>query len=341
MKILKGLGFTILILGLIYLVLALFGPSKMHVERSIMIKTNAATVYNEINTIKHWQMWSYWDNIDPNMKSTYEGPESGVGAKHMWTSEHENVGNGSLTIKKSEPTTLIECDLEFEGMGVSTSGWSIKDTADGVMVTAYMNAETPFLMRGMMLFMDMDKMLGPDFEKTLAGLQKHCETLGSTEMVAEIHIEATTVAAMKVLLINDSCDDKEIGNKLGACYGEIQEEMAKQGLTQAGDVFAIYNKVDMRADNSMYFWMDVGIPVDKAAKSAGRVTYKELSGGNVVRGDHYGAYEATGVSHEAISKWIEANGKTVTGAPWEVYVTDPGKEPDQSKWLTQIYYPVQ
>lgn len=341
MKILKGLGITILVLGVVYLVLALFGPSKMHVERTTLINSSAGTVFNEINTLKQWQMWSYWDNIDPNMKSTYEGPESGVGAKHLWTSTNDSVGNGSLTIKKSEPTSLVECDLEFEGMGVSTSGWSIKDTAGGVLVTAYMDGETPFLFRPMMLFMDMEAILGGDFEKTLAGLKKHCEALGSPEMVAEINIEATTMPVMKVMLINDSCNDQEIEGKLGACYGEIQTEMGKQGLTQSGNVFAIYNKVEERDGGSWYFWMDVGIGVDKPGKSAGRITYKELPGGNVVRGDHYGAYDATPASHEAINKWIEANGKTITGSPWEVYVTDPGTEPDQSKWLTEIYYPVQ
>jgi hypothetical protein len=185
MKILKGIGFTIIILGVIYIVLALFGPSKMHVERSTMINASSGTVYNEINTIKEWQTWSYWDNIDPNMKSTYEGPESGVGAVHHWTSENDSVGNGMLTVMKSEPTSLVECKLEFEGMGEAISGWKISDTTGGVKATAYMDSDVPFMMRPMMMFMNMDAMLGPDFEKSLSGLKSRCESISPATPAAE------------------------------------------------------------------------------------------------------------------------------------------------------------
>ena len=92
--------------------------------------------------------------------------------------------------------------------------------------------------------MNMDEMLGADFEKTLAGLKKHCEALPSAEMVAEISIEATTMAAIKIMTIADSCDEKQIGEVLGKSFGEVGAEMKKQGLTQAGAVFAIYNKVN-------------------------------------------------------------------------------------------------
>jgi effector-binding domain-containing protein len=341
MRILKGIGIGLVLIIAVYVILALFGPSKVHVERSTMINASAATIYNEINTLKNWKSWSYWDNIDPNMQSTYEGPEAGVGAKHIWKSENDSVGNGSLTITKSEPNTFVETTLEFEGMGTSVGGWKIADTTGAAKVTTYMDMEIGFLFRPMMLFMNMDEMLGKDFEKSLQNLKAHCEALPSPEMTAEINIEATTMPAMKILYITDSADEKSISQKLGESYGAIQAEMAKQGLTQTGAVFAIYNKVDYRPDGSMHFVMDIGIPVDKAGKNAGNIKYMETAGGNAVRGDHYGPYEATPASHEAMDKWMKNNGKVVTGGPWEVYVTDPGVEPDQSKWLTQIYYPVQ
>lgn len=341
MKILKGLGIVVGLLLAVYLILALIGPSKMHVERTIMINSSSETVFNEINTLTHWKSWSYWDNIDPNMKSTYEGPEAGVGAKHMWESTNDSVGKGSLTIVKSEPNTLIECDLSFEGMGTSTSGWSIKDTAGGVLVTAYMDGETPFLFRPMMLFMDMDAMLGSDFEKTLAGLKKHCESLPSPEMTAEYVMENVMIPVWKLFTIQDSATSVDIGEKLGALYGEIGAEMQKQGMTQAGAPLAIYDRVEYNPDGSMKFWFKAGIPVDKAGKNAGRVMYWESTAGNAVKCNYYGDYAETGACHEAIDKYITDNGKTINGGVWEVYVTDPGTEPDTMKWLTEIYYPVQ
>lgn len=341
MKILKGIGITVVLLVAVYLILALFGPSSMHVERSIMIDASSETVFNEINSLKQWKSWSYWDNIDPNMKSTYEGPESGVGAKHIWTSEHDSVGNGSLTVKTSQPNTLVECDLAFEGMGTSTSGWHLKDTAGGVLVTATMDGETPFLFRPMMLFMNMDEMLGKDFEATLAGLKKHCESLPSPEMTAEYVMENAMTPAWKLLTIQDSATSETISQKLGELYGEIMGEMAKQKLTQAGAPVAIYDNVAYNPDGSMKFWFKAGIPVDKAGKNSGRVMYWENTPGNAVKCNYYGDYAKTDECHEAIDKYITDHGKTINGGVWEVYVTDPMVEKDTAKWLTEIYYPVQ
>jgi len=282
MKILKGIGIVVVLLLAVYLILCICGPSKMHVERSVVINQKAEVVFNEINTLKQWKLWSYWDNIDPNMQSTYEGPESGVGAVHKWTSENDSVGNGSLTIKTSTPNSLIECDLAFEGMGTSTSGWAITDTAGGVKVTVYMDGETPFMFRAMMMFMNMDEMLGKDFEATLAGLKKHTESLGSSDV--EYVMEETKSPALKLLMIADSAMNvTELGEKLGALYGEILAEMAKQNLTEASAPVGIYDKVEYMADGSMKFWFKAGIPVDKEGKSAGRITYWESTAANAIK----------------------------------------------------------
>jgi effector-binding domain-containing protein len=342
MRILKGIGIVVGLLLAVYLILAIFGPSKMHVERSLWIDQKSEVVFNEINTLKQWKNWSYWDNIDSNMVSNYEGPESGVGAKHTWTSEHEQVGNGSLEIKTSTPNTLVECDLTFEGMGTSTSGWALKDTANGTLVTVYMDGETPFLFRPMMMFMNMDEMLGADFEKTLAGLKKHTEGLESPSMMAEYVMEMGMTPALKLLTIADSAATvAELGEKLGALYGEISAEAEKQGMHQAGAPVAIYDKVEYLQNGDMKFWFKAGIPVDKAGKNSGRIMYWESETGNAVKCNYYGDYMNTGACHEAIDKYITDNSKTVSGPVWEVYVTDPGAEPDTAKWLTEIYYPVQ
>lgn len=340
MKIIKRIALVFGILIGIYLIIGLFTPSKAHIERTLFMQVNSTTVFNEINTLTHWKSWSYWDNIDPKMKSEFEGPESGVGAKHLWESTNDSVGKGSLTITKSEPGKFVETELWFEGMGTSVGGWKIRDTTGGVLVTTYMDVEFPFYAGPMLLFMNMDKALGGDFEKSLYALHEHCKSLSSADRIAEIRIEATTMPPMKIMTISDSCYESEISMRLGMLYGEIGAEMNKQGLTQAGAPFGIYHVVTTK-DTVMYFRFEAGIQIDKPGKSNGRVEYKETTGGNVVKGLHYGPYDKTPTSHDQLSKWILANGKTVTGSPWEVYVTDPGAEPDPAKWLTEIYYPIQ
>jgi effector-binding domain-containing protein len=341
MKILKRIGIVLGVLVGIWVILALFAPAKVHVERTTMVNAPSNVVFEQVNTLGNWKSWSYWDNIDKvTMKDSFSGPPAGVGAVHYWDSPNDSVGKGSLTITKSEPNSFVETTLYFDGMGTSVGGWKMKDTAGAVQVTTYMDMESPFLMRPMLLFMNMDEMLGGDFEKSLAGLKGVAEASAKAAPTSDVKIEATTVEPMKVMTIMDSCTSANISEKLGALYGEIGEAMKKQNLNQAGAPFAVYHKVTTNADGSMNFVLQAGIQVDKPGKTDGRVKYWETPAGNVVKAWHYGTYEATAQTHELIDAWMTKNGKTADGSPWEVYVTDPGVEKDPSKWLTEIYYPV-
>ncbi len=341
MKILKRILLVLGILLGIWIIIALFVPAECHIERSTVINAPAATVYAQVNNFHNWKSWSYWDNIDTvTMKDSFAGPEAGVGAAHYWDSPNKNVGKGHLVITKSEPNTFVETELFFDGMGSSLGGWKMMDTVGGTKVTTYMDMISPFFMRPMILFMNMEKMLGGDFEKSLAGLKRVSEAKANEAPVSNVKIEATTVGTMKMMSIMDSCTSADISAKLGALYGEILAANAKQNLKQEGAPFAVYHKAVNNPDGSMFFVLQAGIPVDKAGKTDGRVKYWEAPSGNVVKGSHYGSYDSTPITHQAMDKWMVANGKTVVGAPWEVYVTDPGVEKDPSKWLTEIYYPV-
>ncbi len=341
MKIVKRIALVLGILVGIWIIIALFVPAACHIERSTVINAPAATVYEQVNSFHNWKSWSYWDNIDKTtMKDSFAGPEAGVGHTHYWDSPNKSVGKGHLVITKSEPNSFVETELFFDGMGSSPGGWKMMDTVGGTKVTTYMDMESPFFMRPLMLFMNMEKRLGGDFEKSLAGLKRISEAKANETPVSNVKIEATTVEPMKIMSIMDSCTSADITQKLGALYGEIFTANAKQKLTQQGAPFAVYHKAVTNPDGSMFFVLQAGIPVDKAGKTEGRVKYWETPAGNVVKGSHYGSYESTPKTHEQMDKWMAANGKTVDGAPWEVYVTDPGVEKDQSKWLTEIYYPV-
>ena len=162
MKILKKITIALLIIFGLYLIISLFLPSSIKIERTATINASASVVFEQINTLKNWKSWSYWDNIDTTMISIYTGAESGLTAKHSWESKDENVGKGSLTIIESKPDSLIVTELAFDGMGTSIGGWKIKDTIGGVIVTTYMNIEMGLLGRifpGLM----MESWLGGDF----------------------------------------------------------------------------------------------------------------------------------------------------------------------------------
>jgi len=334
MKLLKRIGIAILSLIALAVVFSFFLPSKVHVERSIVIGSSPEVVFEQINILKNWEKWSPWHQIDTAMKLQYEGPESGTGAIYKWESTHPNVGNGSLTISASVPFDSIISIMDFMENGKATGSYKFEKVENGTKVIWGMDSDMGMNPIGKYFGLMMDKMVGADFERGLTNLKTICESMPETSN--QLKIEATTIQAQPYLSIKAKTTPAEIPNVLGQLYGEIQAAAAKQNLTVTGQPFAIYYSFSPESVE-----LEAGIPVSSIGKSEGNIIASEIKAGNVVLAHHYGPYEATEASHGSIDKYVTENKKTVIGAPWEVYVTDPSTEPDQSKWYTQIYYPVQ
>lgn len=334
MNIVKKILIVLIVLFGIFILVSLFLPSKVKVERSIFINAPGSVVFEQINNFHNWPKWSYWDNIDPEMKSTYQGPESGIGAKHLWTSANKNVGTGSIVIVESKPNSLVMTDLEFEGMGTSHGGWTIKDSANGSQVTTFMEMDMGFFGRIMGLMMD--GMLGSDFEKTLEGLKKHCESLPVTPAVSPISVEPTITPEQLLATYKTTTNLQNISTDIGSSYHKIGEFMEKNKLEITGPVLAFYHGFSPEKIE-----MECAIPINKEVKGDGTINVIKMPAGNAVVAHYYGPYEGTKDAHAAIDTYLKENNKKVIGAPWEVYVTDPGIEKDTAKWLTEIYYPVE
>ena len=330
-----GLGFFGLLVLLV--LVAFLIPGKVHVERSLVIKADAEPVYSQVNTLKNWEKWSPWHQIDPKMELAYAGPASGTGASYSWTSNHDQVGNGTLTIAETQENQFIKTAMNFGDMGTSFATYKFEPVADGTKVTWAMDsdcADMPwqFYVPSKYMTFFMDDMLGKDFEKGLNNLKSVVE---STPAAPAFSVEEKTIPATQVLTIKAVCSQEELPEKLGELYGQIAAEMQKNKLEFAGQPFAIYHKYDPKAIE-----FEAGIPVNKAGKSSGKIVAKELKSGPVAMIAHYGKYEGTYNAHMFMDQWLTQNQKQVSGSPWEVYVTDPMKEKDPAKWLTEVYYPL-
>jgi hypothetical protein len=155
-----------------WLILSTFSPSSVRVTRTQEIYAPADSVFNQFNTIKNWKNWSYWERADSGMVSNYKGPDSGVGAVHQWQSEE--MGNGSITIIESTRPTSIKYELVLEGMSPSIGSVSLMGRGNDLVVTMELQMALPFMFRPFGLLAD--RMIGPDFEDSLTGLKKICDT---------------------------------------------------------------------------------------------------------------------------------------------------------------------
>jgi len=329
----KAFKLTLYVLaGIIILVLlvALFLPANKTVSSSYNMNAPAKTVFDQVNNFKNWENWSPWAD-DTTMVNTYEGPDSGVGAKSSWISEQS--GNGSQTIIESQPFKFIRNELDMGGGSKAESSWEFIESDSGTMVTWSLILKDLGYPFGRYFGLFAGKMMDPFFEKGLMQLSQLVEKLPKWKTTG---IEQTTLDSIPCLQIYDSCLITEFSTKMGQCYGVISQSIAKQQATFAGAPFAIY----LSWNPEGYIPMILGIPVNKPLKSSGRVRAAYTPSGKVLKAIHQGSYDLSGETHAVIDAYINDNQLIMNGAPWEVYITDPMTEPDTVKWLTEIYYPL-
>lgn len=145
--------------------------STYTVTRSATIPAPASAIFPYVNSFHEWTQWSPWESVDNNLQRTYSGTESGVGAKYAWTGNRK-AGAGTMEIIKSDEPGSINIRLEFTKpfKAVNPTSFTFTPDGSGTRVTWTMTGENTGLGKVFALFMNMDKMVGGDFEKGLASL---------------------------------------------------------------------------------------------------------------------------------------------------------------------------
>ena len=167
-------GIVVVVAGVVLLVAT--RPAEFSVTRSATMSAPAATVHALVNDFHEWSKWSPWEHRDPNMTRTYDGTDAGKGAEYRWSGD-KNVGEGMMRITESVPPELILIHLEFIKPFKATNTTECKFTPEdgGTKVTWSMMGRNNFMAKAMSLFMDMDKMIGKDFEQGLADMKAAAE----------------------------------------------------------------------------------------------------------------------------------------------------------------------
>jgi uncharacterized protein YndB with AHSA1/START domain len=171
-KILIGIA---VIVGAFVVIVAL-QPSDFRIVRSSTIAAPPATVFAQVNDFHKWEAWSPWAKLDPAAKSSFDGPAAGKGATFRWAG-NEEVGEGSMTITESRPSDLIRIKLEFlkPFAATNTAEFTFKPEGNQTVVTWSMFGTNNFIAKAFCLFINMDKMVGGQFEKGLASMKSVAE----------------------------------------------------------------------------------------------------------------------------------------------------------------------
>jgi uncharacterized protein YndB with AHSA1/START domain len=160
----------------VVLILAMIKPDRFRVERAAAIKAPPETIFALIEDFHRWRIWSPWEDRDPAMKRTFEGAERGKGAVYAWDG-NRNVGAGRMEILKAASPSNVVIKLDFikPFEGHNTAEFTITPQGGATNVAWAMHGPAPVMHRIMQVFMNLDSMIGKDFEAGLANLKKAAE----------------------------------------------------------------------------------------------------------------------------------------------------------------------
>jgi len=326
---------TIVSLAIAGAVFAACNPTPYEVKREILIDAPVDVVYAEVNNFKNFVVWSPWEDMDPEMTKTYEGPDDGVGAKYSWVG-NDSVGTGYMEITESVPNQRVVSNLVFtepwESESVNT--WTLEDTPEGTKAIWTVKGELPAAMFWMGQE-DMDETMGPTFD----------DGLGRLKAIAEAKVpespftaEERDVTAQPYFFVTDEVSWSDIGpDYFDTRYGKIMAHLGADSGTVTAPPFAIYHVWDEENQKAK---ISVGMASSSAKKAKGEINKDMTYNGKTLMVQHFGDFANTETAHIFLVEEIEKKGYEIAGSPWEVYVTNPAQEPDTMKWLSEIYYPV-
>lgn len=174
----------ILVAGALLLLLLFFmaarKPDTFIVRRSIDIKASDEAIFGLIVDFRQWPKWSPWETLDPNLKRRLSGSEAGRGAVYEWEGDRK-VGAGRMEIVDAIPHSRIDIRLTFlkPFSADNRTLFAITPVNGASHILWEMSGDSNFAFKLMDLAMNMDKVVGRDFDKGLAALKAEAERSSS------------------------------------------------------------------------------------------------------------------------------------------------------------------
>lgn len=323
--ILAGLIVVLLLIGFVL-------PGKLEVTKSISIQAPASAVFEEINDLKRWETWQYWNTLDPtDMKIKYGEKTVGTGASYSWDSPVLNTG--TITLTESIPDKSVAITMDFDG-NPANGVYALEPDGENTKLNLnfYSDAGMNPIGRWINVFMK------GEIEKSFDYAGEKIKTIAEAKPKFTYVITEENLPAISYVGIMHTMSPKDpvaISAQMAKMYGELETMLKKAKVEVTGYPFALYPSY---TEESMD--MICAMPVAPDAKLPAKYKVETLEGGNMIKGIYKGDYNNLMALHMELDQYLQYKKLTMNGAPIEVYVTDPMLEKDTSKWITEIYYPI-
>lgn len=330
MKALKILVIILVVLVAIVVVPTFFMPSEMVVEHSHILKAQPEVIWDQVNCLENWEKWDVWHQ-DTNMVGTYSGPACGVGAMNSWTYKNTDDG-GSQIIKESKPFEYLKTYLDFMEMGSAESEMFLEKVDEGTKLTWNLKTSKAGIMMKWINALMVKPGVTKSYTEGLENLDKLTENMTVAPKFVTGPIEVKNVESMNALAIRSEVGGEGIADAMDSAIGLL---MGYAGANLVGPPFSIW--YEWEAETMVF---DNAVPVMPGIVAKDNMKLIQTYAGKTIYTKHTGSYESTQYSWEAMGKYLEENQLETNGNPFEVYMTNPETEPDQSKWVTELYWPI-
>jgi effector-binding domain-containing protein len=326
---------ALLFLLLVVVVIGFFLPSKVHLERSIEINRNPATIFKVINSLNNFNKWSPWYEYDVNAEYTLTGAKTGVGSKLSW-SGNDKIGTGSNEIIESKLDSYIKTKFFFgKSEKPAFSMISLLPQDETTKVTWAFNNDFGYNVFYRYFGLVLEEMIAPDYEKGLKYLKKHAESLPLYDY-SNISITETQAQGAYAYRSQSGLSHDEITPAIAAAYGKLIGFITKNKVAMNGSP----KIVNLSTTSDAYQFLAV-IPVNDNSISDENNEIQAYNSyqGKAVKLVHKGSYKNFDASYDILYAYMSQNNLQKNGNSWEDFVTDPANV-SEDLLITNIYQPI-
>ena len=331
----KFLRFLVILLAVVVaavLILALVEPTDVTVTRSAVINAPKDAVFAQVVNFKNWPNWSPWYQMEPTMKITYSGTDGQPGSGYHWVGE-KKTGEGEMT-NKGVNGTQMDYELAFvkPREGKANGSFKADDTAGMTRVAWSISMHMGFPWNAMNAFMNMDKMLGGDFESGLSNMKKYVgshPTAGSDVDIKEVDFPAHSYMGVRTVV-----KWSDLQKYFGDTYGMLGKEAGPRIIGPAVGLYYTWDTVNKSTD------LFAGFPVADTSKPVKGGSFAGIGATKAYMAVQKGGYSSAMKYHNALMKYVSDKGQHPTLVV-EEYIAGAYQTPDSTKWVTNIYYLVQ
>jgi hypothetical protein len=296
-----------------------------HVQDSVSeeINANPHTLTLMTSSMRQFNRWSPWSDIDPKTTYRFDGPYGGVDSAMTWASDNSKVGKGGMKTTAIEAGKTVDIDVSFEGEGDLKSQFAFEPLATSTKVTwsyDYDAGNNP-IARWAGVFIK--SAINKDYAKGLTKLKAIAEAAPPTNFEGfEAQIADEPAVTLAMIKHAAPITAAQLSKTLAKDYAAISAALARQKLKLAGAPRAAYEPVGEPGKPESQYYLTAQMPVPAGFVASGNVVRLDVPAGPVMRATYLGAYDAMAPAYEKAYAYLKTLGLE-PGAPYEDYIDDP------------------